>query len=89
MGYVLPVQTHHYQDYQKRVTKEKAKPFYINKANKVVFDTKYYDLQKKLEMKKMVTTGKKVVGIEQDQLEEHDDVYATVTGKGRNIDAQA
>ncbi|TMN23142.1 hypothetical protein FH966_09740 [Lentibacillus cibarius] len=76
MGYLLPVNHYQYRDYQRRVTKDKHNPFYIDKPNKTIPVAKYQNTDKgrKRDVPLILTTPTDIEAI-----------YTEITGKGRHI----
>ncbi|MFD2045370.1 hypothetical protein ACFSTA_16920 [Ornithinibacillus salinisoli] len=81
MGYILPIQQHEYNDYQKRVAKVRRNPYVIEKPFKVVLETQYEEISKKNGYAKdKAADASKTMSEPKVNLQ-----YAKVTGKGKYV----
>ncbi|MFD1040695.1 hypothetical protein ACFQ3N_20245 [Virgibacillus byunsanensis] len=77
MGYVLPVESHQYKDYQNRITKDKPNPFYIERPYRPILEVQYQDIANEYSVYDAVL-------VQQKQYKgKYDLVYAELTGKGK------
>lgn len=83
MGYILPVRSYQYNEYQRRMRIDSHDPMRIDKIFPAVFASQYYDIAKEY-------TNPKNDFIEADEKVNHsivapENIYARLTGKGRNF----
>lgn len=81
MGYILPLSLYQYNDYQKRVTKDKLDLFYIEKLYKVVLESKHQDLED--EVNRMEAVSKSRSKLTAPTPPTNEKMYSELTGKGQ------
>lgn len=79
MGYILPVQQYQYNDYQKRVVKEKQNPQFIDKAFKVILEKQHQDISGEYDR----LNKTKLQNVTPKQTDEK--LFESLTGKGRHF----
>ncbi|GAB2532795.1 hypothetical protein [Gracilibacillus alcaliphilus] len=91
MGYIIPVDNYQYQQYHQRVTQPKQDPYPIEKLYPSQFDL-HYDriLTGDKAMTGYSQRDKHTVQTESPKLttEKHTEIYAEMTGKGREFEAK-
>lgn len=80
MGYILPVERFQYNDYQRRMIKEKPDTVHIERPFKVVLEKQHEEITS--EYDRLLPSSYKSASIkpQPDQIE---GTYAALTGKGR------
>lgn len=84
MGYILPVRSYQYTDYQRRMRIGSQDPMYIEKSFPAMFTSQHYDIAKEY-------TAPRRHFIDVDEKENKyakvspDKMYAQLTGKGNNV----
>ncbi|SFL36355.1 hypothetical protein SAMN04487943_101173 [Gracilibacillus orientalis] len=91
MGYIIPVENYQYQQYHNRDTRRERDPFPIEKLYPIQFGMHYKQERTREEPKKVVIPQqKKRVHqqiTEKESQTKHHTIYAEVTGKGGNFEA--
>lgn len=83
MGYMLPINHYQYEEYRKRITKDRQKPFYVNKPYKIVLGMQYRDISERgAKLPHNQTRLHKPKTEEKPALKK---AYADITGKGRHF----
>ena len=81
MGYILPVERYQYNDYQRRMIKEKTDRVYIEGPFKVILEKQHEEITSEYERLLPRSYKSTLIKPELNQLE--GSTYAELTGKGR------
>ena len=80
MGYILPVERYQYNDYQRRMIKEKTDTVHIERPFKVVLEKHHEEITSEYDRLLPSSYQSASVKPQPDQIE---GAYAELTGKGR------
>lgn len=84
MGYILPIENHGYNDYQKRVERNTTNPHHIEKPFKATLEIQHEDLGTHLEDEKWTVKKTYNPNVKYKDNQQHS-VYSMLTGKGMVI----
>jgi len=76
MGYILPVDNYQYNDYQRRVTKEKVNKHFIERPFKVILEREHQEISTKY------ATLNRIPNQRSKPQASSEELFALLTGKG-------
>ena len=79
MGYILPVEQYQYNDYQRRVIREKQNIYHIQSPFKVVLERQHQEISSSYDSKSRSAEKSSSTNRSSDEL------YNALTGKGRHF----